>query len=201
MSASRQPAQGKRKRPRKPRVMRKVELDCDQTFQCSWTLYSDLSWTDRQKIRTVRTIREFWNLFNHIPITTDIKYRTNLSFFKHDILPIWESDENQNGGKWSADLTNRREDVQDIWILTVLGLVGETMDPEFDEIVGVTLHLRKHGDRIAIWTRSCTRATQMVIGRRLQDVMQCDKIEFKSHKQALRHDSAYESPSLYVVSK
>jgi translation initiation factor 4E len=175
--------------------------ELEQKFQCSWTLYSDMNWRDRQKIGTVQTIRDFWTLFNYFPDVRNVKYRVNLSFFKKDVLPVWESSDNCNGGKWYADLSTRRPYIQRIWLNVIMGLVGETIDPQLDEVVGVTLHLRRPGDRIAVWTRTCEKDTQMQIGRKLRPILECDLLEFKSHQQALQHDSAYKSPSLYVVEK
>ena len=174
-------------------------IESRRLFEHNWTLYHDINWTDIQKIYKIRSIRDFWCVHNNMPVLTELQFRTNLSFFKEDILPVWESPENENGGKWCADLKLFREELNDIWLMVLLGLVGETVDPTRNEIVGVTIHLRRNGDRIAIWTRTTNSKTQIIIGRRLKKILKCPIVEFKTHKDAMQNQSSYESPPLYVV--
>jgi hypothetical protein len=178
---------------------KQVRFHDELEFQSSWTLYSDINWQNRQKMYTVKTIRDFWMLYNAFPKLEDITYRTNLSFMKKDIAPVWESDENNNGGKWCINLKDDKDRINEIWLHILLGLVGETIDPVMDEIVGMIIHLRRNGDRLDVWTRGTKKEIQMKIGRCLKSITKCTDITFTAHKDALKNQSHYETPPMYSV--
>lgn len=99
-------------------------------------------------VTTFDTVEDFWSLFNHIKQPQEIKMGNDYSLFKEGIRPMWEDDANKLGGRWMLTLQrNQREEVNKLWLDTVLCLIGEAFDHS-DEICGAVVNVRTKGDKI-----------------------------------------------------
>jgi len=64
----------------------------------------------------------------------------------------------------------------DDWFLhTVLGCIGETLDESSDVINGVVVNIRKREDRVGIWTSTCDKVKIAEIGRRMRLLLKLDQ--------------------------
>jgi translation initiation factor 4E len=83
---------------------------------------------------------------------------------------MWEDSANRQGGKWSIQLgRNQRGELDDVWLNTVLLLIGEAFE-HTDQICGAVVNVRSKADKISIWTADGTnRAACLDIGRKMKE--------------------------------
>ncbi|RIA82739.1 hypothetical protein C1645_834913 [Glomus cerebriforme] len=79
---------------------------------------------------------------------SDMKTNVNLSFFKGDIMPMWEDEANCKGGRFT--LCPQRHLLNSLWDSIVLLLAGETIDDN-NFICGAVCARRDRGDRVELW--------------------------------------------------
>tara|TARA_B100001564_G_C20669611_1_gene685508 strand:- start:3335 stop:3856 length:522 start_codon:yes stop_codon:yes gene_type:complete len=122
-------------------------------FKDPWTLWYhkifDNEWTinSYKKLYTFNNIAEFWQLYNnHI-------YLSNGMFFlmQNDILPIYEDENNINGGYWSLKVTN--DNVSKIWLYLSLDLIGGKLDKK-KIVSGLSISYKKKFYIIKIWIKN-----------------------------------------------
>jgi translation initiation factor 4E len=103
------------------------------------------------QIATVATVEDFWLVYRHLNRPSTLPHVSDYHFFKAGIRPIWEDDDNKNGGKWIVKL---KKGVADrYWEDLLLALVGNQFVGTNDEICGAVLSVRNGEDILSIWTR------------------------------------------------
>jgi len=126
------------------------------TFENRWILYyhdkNNRDWSKESfiKIMEIKNIGEFWQLYNNINFTNNIYF-----LMKNDIFPLWETDENKDGGVWTINFP--RKCGQKMWNLFSMLLVGETMYNEEmndDDINGISIRPKYNQCLIKIWTKN-----------------------------------------------
>ena len=80
-----------------------------------------------------------------LPVVTD------KHLFKDGIRPIWEDDDNKNGGKWELRL--KKGIVDRYWEETQFALVGDMFD-DSEEICGAVISMRNGEDILSMWLRN-----------------------------------------------
>ncbi|KIY72804.1 translation initiation factor eIF4e [Cylindrobasidium torrendii FP15055 ss-10] len=123
---------------------------------------------DIKRVISFDSVEEFWGLYNNIVAPSKLPQKANYYLFKEGIIPAWEDEANKNGGKWSIQLPRdkNRDNVDKMWLYTMLAAIGETFDPLLTEaaasepdstpqslITGVIVSIRPQFYRISIWTR------------------------------------------------
>ncbi|XP_061747704.1 eukaryotic translation initiation factor 4E-1A isoform X1 [Nerophis ophidion] len=100
------------------------------------------------------SVEDFWALYNHIQLSSNLTSGCDYSLFKDDIEPMWEDERNRRGGRWLITLSKqqRKSDLDRFWLETLLCLVGEAFDDHSDDVCGAVINVRAKGDKIAIWT-------------------------------------------------
>ncbi|KAJ7991058.1 hypothetical protein DPEC_G00293300 [Dallia pectoralis] len=129
-------------------------------LQNKWSLWffkNDKSKTWQANLRLISkfdTVEDFWALYNHIQLSSNLLSGCDYSLFKDGIEPMWEDERNKRGGRWLITLSKqqRRQDLDRFWLETLLCLVGEAFDDHSDEVCGAVVNIRTKGDKIAIWT-------------------------------------------------
>ncbi|KAG7153368.1 Eukaryotic translation initiation factor 4E-like 1, partial [Homarus americanus] len=72
----------------------------------TWTLWffkidPTKTWEDCQMlVASFNTIEDFWAVYNHIDPPSLLKNGRDYSLFKQHIKPMWEDENNCNGGRW-----------------------------------------------------------------------------------------------------
>eukprot|EP00697_Spironema_sp_BW2_P011220 gnl/Spiro4/26833_TR13339_c0_g1_i1.p1 gnl/Spiro4/26833_TR13339_c0_g1~~gnl/Spiro4/26833_TR13339_c0_g1_i1.p1 ORF type:complete len:248 (+),score=16.23 gnl/Spiro4/26833_TR13339_c0_g1_i1:60-746(+) len=125
-------------------------------FDCAGLRVSAANWGGTiKKIAEISTVEDFWCLHNNLAVPTKLPLGSNYHFFRHDIKPEWEDPANQRGGKWTFHFTeSQRPMIDDLWLNTLLSLIGEMFEFS-DDICGAVVSLRRPNyDRISFWTRS-----------------------------------------------
>ncbi|XP_069094410.1 eukaryotic translation initiation factor 4E [Pleurodeles waltl] len=125
-----------------------------------WFFKNDKSKTWQANLRLISkfdTVEDFWALYNHIQVSSNLMSGCDYSLFKDGIEPMWEDEKNKKGGRWLITLNKqqRRNDLDRFWLETLLCLIGEAFDVHSDDVCGAVVNVRAKGDKIAIWTTEC----------------------------------------------
>ncbi|CAI9755917.1 unnamed protein product [Fraxinus pennsylvanica] len=130
------------------------------------------------------------NLYDQIFRPSKLPTNADFHLFKAGIEPKWEDPECANGGKWTVT-SNRKANLDDMWLETLLALVGEQFD-EADEICGVVASVRQRQDKLSLWTKNAANeAAQMGIGRKWKEILDVtDKISYGFHDDSRKERSA-----------
>ncbi|XP_061690120.1 eukaryotic translation initiation factor 4E-1A-like isoform X2 [Syngnathoides biaculeatus] len=136
------------------------ELYIKHPLQNRWALWffkNDKSKSWQANLRLISkfdTVEDFWGLYNHIQLSSNLMSGCDYSLFKDGIEPMWEDRRNRRGGRWLITLSKqqRKADLDRFWLETLLCLVGEAFDDHSDDVCGAVINVRAKGDKIAIWT-------------------------------------------------
>ncbi|XP_055701039.1 eukaryotic translation initiation factor 4E-1A [Phlebotomus papatasi] len=156
---------------------------------CLWYMENNRTrkWEDNLvEITSVDTVEDFWSLYNHVKLLSEMKSGTDFNLFKKGIKPMWEDQYNKRGGKWmiTLDKYQRHTEFDRLWLDMLLCLIGEVFDHP-DEICGAVASIRGKGDKICVWTRSSqNKAANLQIGQNIRDRMRLPpnmKIQYVLH--------------------
>ncbi|PZC79721.1 hypothetical protein B5X24_HaOG216029 [Helicoverpa armigera] len=104
------------------------------------------NWADNLvKLATFDTVEDYWCLYHHMKVPSELNLGQEYLVFKKGIQPQWEDPANQSGGRWLIILDGEKAaHVDAIWLDTVLVLIGETFE-HVDDVCGVVCNIRaKH---------------------------------------------------------
>lgn len=100
----------------------------------------------------VATAEQFWAVYRHLARPSTLHPVSDYHLFKKGVRPIWEDEENRNGGKW---LVRLKKGVADrYWEDLMLALIGDQFHDAGVEICGAVVSIRNGEDIISIWTAS-----------------------------------------------
>jgi len=162
-------------------------------LQNQWTLWylendRTKSWEDMQnEITSFDTVEDFWSLYNHIRVASELKQGNDYSLFKKSIRPMWEDSANKRGGRWVLNLNKqqRRNELDSLWLDILLCLIGESFEHS-DDINGAVVNIRPRGDKISIWTADGTNEESILgIGHKLKECLRLSsdtQITYELHK-------------------
>ncbi|CAD7081663.1 unnamed protein product [Hermetia illucens] len=157
-----------------------------------WYLENDRtkSWEELQnEITSFDTVEDFWSLYNHIKLASEIKAGSDYSLFKKGIRPMWEDEANKKGGRWVITLNKnqRRTDLDNLWLDVLLCLIGEAFEHS-DQICGAVVNIRTKVDKISIWTADGqNEKAALEIGQKLRDALRLEKnqLQYQLHKDTM----------------
>lgn len=117
---------------------------------------------------TVKTVEEFWDVYNFLRRPNDLPTTTDIHFFRDGVKPTWEDPSNSSGGKWIVRLPKGL--ASRYWEEVILALIGGQLllgssIPD-GEITGVVIAVRYNEDILGIWNKS---AFDREIVERLRD--------------------------------
>lgn len=128
----------------------------DTKFKNTWNIWfhhtkDDWSIDGYRKIYTIETISDFWKLYNNWDKLGGINSK-HFFIMKNDITPMWEDEENKNGGCWSFKI--QEKEASKLWEELSLYLVSETISKIDDDIQGLSICLKKNNHSIIkIWNK------------------------------------------------
>jgi hypothetical protein len=125
----------------------------------NWTCWihyqNDNIWTlDRyQKITTLVTLKDAVLFIENLD--ENIIKKTMLFFMKDSILPLWESEDNINGGCFSYKISNTN--IVNIFKILLYKIIGNTLSSDentSNNINGISISPKKNFCIIKIWMRN-----------------------------------------------
>jgi len=178
-----------------------MDFSIKHPLQHCWSLWyfeNDRSQTWEQNLKEIasfQTVEDFWSLYNHIKLASELRQGNDYSLFKKGIRPMWEDEANKRGGRWliSLEKKQRSNELDRYWLDVILCLIGEAFENS-DEICGAVVNIRGKGDKIAIWTRDIQNtAANMEIGRKLKERLHIPPrttIAYQSHRDSADKQSS-----------
>ena len=126
----------------------------------TWILYAhlphDTDWTlnSYKEILKINTAEQIIAICESLP--ESMIQNCMLFLMRQHIKPIWEDDNNKNGGCFSYKISNKN--VSDIWRKLACLVVGESLinDKMISKLNGITISPKKHFCIIKIWMKDCT---------------------------------------------
>ncbi|XP_015123847.1 eukaryotic translation initiation factor 4E-1A isoform X2 [Diachasma alloeum] len=173
------------------------ELLIKHPLQNTWTFWyyapdRQKTWEESQReISSFDTVEDFWALYNHIILASELKQGCDYSMFKKGIRPMWEDDANKQGGRWLMQLDKKQRscDLDRLWLEILLCMIGEAFDDYSDDVCGAVVNIRTKGDKLAAWTADATKSESVLeIGRKLKErlgIQQRQTIGYQVHKDTM----------------
>jgi len=155
-----------------------------------WWFRNDKSRTweqNQERIATVDTIEDFWQIYNYIEPASKLGPGCDYAVFKKGIQPDWEDFQNMSGGRWiiNSDKTNRGDILDSHWLEIIFILIGEHADEFAHMMNGAVINIRPKGDKLAVWLRDANNmAGVMEIGKLVKSRLALrDRIHFTIHRE------------------
>ena len=151
------------------------------------------------------SVENFWEVFNNVKPASQLSTNSNYHIFKDGVEPMWEDAGNVNGGKFVLTIPKKESRggrLDEAWLFTVLGMIGETMDATGDQVCGTVVSIRKSQDRIALWLKSCDSDACISIGERWKKALGVSSktsMKYQSHKDAAASGSSFKNQVLFEV--
>ncbi|XP_066261654.1 eukaryotic translation initiation factor 4E1-like [Euwallacea similis] len=173
-----------------------IDYSVKHPLQNCWTLWyfendRTQSWEKNQReIASFQTVEDFWSLYNHIKLASELKQGTDYSLFKKGIMPMWEDAANKRGGRWliSLEKRHRNKELDIYWLDIILCLIGEAFEHS-DEVCGAVVNIRYKGDKIGVWTSDANNSASVLeIGKKLKERLRipaCTTIGYEIHKDTM----------------
>lgn len=154
------------------------------------------------KVAKFQSVEDFWALYHHVEIASNLQPGSDYNLFKNDIKPMWEDPANFNGGRWLFTIQKSTQKEQGktqsyaktldaMWLEVVLCLIGEAFEKYSDQICGAVLNVRPKLDKIAVWTSdSKDMEANKFIGQVLKKRTGfSDRIVYESHADTAQKKS------------
>nr|1RF8_A Chain A, Eukaryotic translation initiation factor 4E [Saccharomyces cerevisiae] len=172
-----------------------AHFDVKHPLNTKWTLWytkpavdKSESWSDLLRpVTSFQTVEEFWAIIQNIPEPHELPLKSDYHVFRNDVRPEWEDEANAKGGKWSFQLCGKGADIDELWLCTLLAVIGETIDEDDSQINGVVLSIRKGGNKFALWTKCEDKEPLLRIGGKFKQVL---KLTDDGHLEFFPHCSA-----------
>ena len=115
-----------------------------------------------KKLAEFDTLEDFWAIFQYLKKPDDYKQPVEMQLFKEGIKPMWEDENNKNGGKIALKL--RKEYSNLVWEELVFAFIGGYLAKEIkDEINGLVINCKKDFNTLQIWTKSFSDEVTLII--------------------------------------
>lgn len=141
-----------------------------------------------KKLATFNTVEAFWSCYSHLQRPGDLA-SIDYQCFREGIVPLWEDDANQEGGKWVIRL--KKGMANRCWEDTLLALIGDHFHLG-EEICGLVISTKYQEDTLSVWNRTSNNRTVIL---KIRDVLKKilripvnEALEYKAHNAAIRHN-------------
>ena len=135
-----------------------------------------------KKIAEFDTIEDFWGIFQHLRKPDSCRPGIEYFMFKEPVKPLWEDENNKNGGRFSLKL--KRGYTTIIWEEMIFTLIGGILPKEIkDEINGIVVTSKKEFNTLQIWFRNYDDKIKDDIEECLRDLLVIPKeVKLESKK-------------------
>ena len=151
----------------------------------NWVLWfhdpKDLDWSidSYKKLWTINTIEDFWILHK---VLDERKIQEGMFFLmKNDIKPLWENDDNVNGGCWSYKISKR--DIYNSWVELAMALTNEKIlkSENNSNINGISISPKKSFCILKIWNKNSNESSLDILSKKIPKLFVAQCI-YKAHK-------------------
>jgi len=175
-------------------VNMKPEILPKHSLQHAWTLWffkndKSLTWEENQRpIITVKSVEDFWRVYNHVQLASKLPPGSDYSLFKEGIFPDWEDKKNAAGGRWivNVDKQDREQVLDKNWQEILFYMIGEQAGIHAHLVNGGVVSVRARGDKLGVWLAdSSPRDSVVKIGTEIKERLGIDPeqtIAFHVHK-------------------
>jgi len=148
-------------------------------------------------IATFSTVEQFWSVYSHLIRPNELSGHCDLHIFKDGIRPLWEDEENRDGGKWIVRL--RKGLASRCWENLLLALLGEQFMVG-GEVCGVVVSCRFQEDIISVWNKTANDTTTTLrirdTLRRVLNLPPNTVMEYKTHNDSLKDHTSFRNTAL-----
>ena len=137
-------------------------------------ILNDWTLSGYKKIYTINTIKDFWDIYNNINLIEELN-NLHLYFMRDNVTPIWEDNNNKNGGAWSI-LVNS-DHAFELWEKLSVDLVSETIFN--NNINGISINQKNNIFIIKIWNNNKNLKNNTILPSYLNSY---GNIIYKPHK-------------------
>ena len=124
-----------------------------------------------KKIAEFDTVEDFWAIFQHLRKPDSCKPGIEFQMFRDPVKPMWEDENNKNGGRISIKL--RKDFTTIIWEEMIFALIGDVLPKEVkDEINGIVVTSRREFNTLQIWIKNFNRDNNDNIESCIRDLLQ-----------------------------
>jgi len=140
-------------------------------------------------IGTFYNVEDFWAYYNHLVRPSDLPYSCDYHLFRAGVKPMWEDDENKEGGKYVIRIPRGKRTSSRYWEDILMAIVGGQFDIPTDEICGVVISTRYNQDVLSLWNKhgDATESKRKIHDtlRKVLNLPTHLPLEYKTHSQAL----------------
>uniref|UniRef100_A0A915EIS0 eIF-4F 25 kDa subunit n=1 Tax=Ditylenchus dipsaci TaxID=166011 RepID=A0A915EIS0_9BILA len=191
-----------------------IELANRHPLQSRWALWylkgdRTKDWEDcLKRVSLFDTVEDFWRiLYNHIQPASGLTWGSDFYLFKEGIKPMWEDENNVNGGRWLVivDKHKRAQKLDNYWLELMMAIVGEQFEEYGDQICGAVVNVRQKGDKVALWTRDSSQdAVNLRIGQIIKEKLELpdsEPIKYEVHKDSSARTGSVVKPKFVIPEK
>jgi translation initiation factor 4E len=118
------------------------EFRIKHPLQSTWTVWyfeNDLNKNieeNQSEITSFDAFRDFWSLYKHIKISSELRQVCDYSLFKKGVRTVWEDDVNKRRGRWLINLAKirRLSELDKYWLEILLCMIGEAFDGHNEDV-------------------------------------------------------------------
>ena len=152
-----------------------------------------------KKLAEFDTLDDFWAIFQYLKKPDDCKQAIEFQLFKDPIKPMWEDENNKDGGRIALKL--RKEFSNLVWEELVFAFVGGYFAKEIkDEINGLVINCKKDFNTLQIWIKSYTNEVTSAIEKNIREILNIPKevaLDIKPFNQPQKEYNNYNNYSNY----
>ena len=152
-----------------------------------------------KKLVEFDTLEDFWAIFQYLKKPDDCKQAIEFQLFRHPIKPMWEDENNKNGGRISLKL--RKEFSNLVWEELVFAFIGGYFAKEInDEINGLVINCKKDFNALQIWIKSYSNEITSAIEKNIREMLCIPKevvLDIKPFNQPQKDYNNYNNYNSY----
>ena len=152
-----------------------------------------------KKLAEFDTLEDFWAIFQYLKKPDDCKQAIEFQLFKDPIKPMWEDENNKDGGRIALKL--RKEFSNLVWEELVFAFIGGYFTKEIkDEINGLVINCKKDFNTLQIWIKSYNNEVTSAIEKNIREILNMPKevaLDIKPFNQPQKEYNNYNNYSNY----
>ena len=123
-----------------------------------------------KKLAEFDTLEDFWAIFQYLKKPDDCRQPIEFQLFKEGIKPMWEDENNKNGGRIGLKL--RKEYSNLVWEELIFAFIGGYFAEEIkNEINGLVINCKKDFNTLQIWTKNFSQSITNGIEKNIREIL------------------------------